>query len=332
MEEIIKEALTDSVIDEAIRLFAIDKNQFKSLGGFENFVFEYDKEDVTYVLRFVHSSHRDFNQVEAEIELIDYLYNNKGNVSQVVLSTGGNTLEKILGINDDYFTVASFVKAPGTFVDRSKIDDKFNYNFGKAVGHMHELTKGFKPVNKRIHWYEENLITHLGQKHLSEDDQFILDKLDKLVIKIKSLKIDNESYGLIHTDLHYGNMFYDGRTLTFFDFDDSAYKHYISDIAIIIFYQWGFTDLSSKDVEDKIYQFLKHFCEGYLEETKLDYEWFDHINDFLKLREIIMYIVLHAAGESKTTTPFAQKYFNKFRDRIKNDIPFFNFERAIGKR
>ena len=73
MEVIIKKALTENVINEAIKLYGIDKSQFKSLGGFENFVYEYEKEKISYILRFVHSSHRDFTQVEAEIEFIDYL-------------------------------------------------------------------------------------------------------------------------------------------------------------------------------------------------------------------------------------------------------------------
>lgn len=330
MELIIKEALTEEVINQAIKLYNVDKENFKSLGGFENFVYEYRNNDIEYVLRFVHSSHRVYSQVEAEIEFIDYLYKNKGNVSQVVLSTLGNTLEMIDGINNDYFTVASFIKAPGTFVSKKDRDDTFNYKFGKAVGHMHELTKKFKPVNKRIQWYEDDVITTLGKKHLKKEDYFVLDRLDSLVKKLKSLKIDDECYGLIHTDLHFGNMFYNGDIITFFDFDDSSYKHYISDIAIIIFYQFGYSGFTDIEKEEKTYKFLTHFCKGYLEETSLGFEWFNHINDFLKLREIILYIALHAGGESMTSTPFAVRYFATYRDRIKNNVPFFDYKKAIG--
>ena len=55
-------------------------------------------------------------------------------------------------------------------------------------------------------------------------------------ISIKGYDQTIDSYGLIHTDLHFGNMYYDGQTLTIFDWDDACYKHFISDIAIILFY------------------------------------------------------------------------------------------------
>ena len=166
-------------------------------------------------------------------------------------------------------------------------------------------------------------VTAFTQRHKTDSQH---DNQSNIDSDTNDIKTATES-----SNTHLGNMFYDGKVLTFFDFDDSAYKHYISDIAIIIFYNFGLYGFTDKEKEDKTYQFLKHFCEGYLEETNLDYEWFDYINDFLKLREIILYVVLHAAGESKTETPFAVRYFKTYRDRIKNDIPFFNYERAIGK-
>jgi len=329
MEKNIKEAMNDSLIEKAIELYDIDKNKLKSLGGFENFVYEYEKDSISYILRFVHSTHRTFDLVLAEIEFIDFLYNNGANVSQVVTSVNNVVTEKCDTENSEYFTVTAFVKAKGDFVKREQIGPELNKEFGKAVGKLHLLTKDYKPVHKRHHWYEEDFLD-IGRRNLMKEDMFIVEKGLELIEKLKKLPTDIDSYGLIHTDLHFGNMYYDGNDFTFFDFDDSAYKHFISDIAIIIFYQFGLSGFTESQKEEKTKAFLNDFCEGYLEVNNLDFSWFDHLNDFLKLRELILYMVIYGAGEEMITSKFGKKYIEFYRNRIKNDVPFFDYKNAIG--
>lgn len=330
MENIIKESFNDNVLHQALSLYGISSNDIKSLGGFENFVYEYTKDNTQYILRFTHSSHRDVNQVEAEIEWIEYLHQNNASVSRVVLSIHGNHIEQVHSHNGSYFIVSAFEKAKGNFVRYDKIDSDFNYKFGKAVGKLHKLSKQYKPNHKRIEWFEDDNIQQFALKYLPQTDRIVLEKYEALVAKIKKLPNNYESYGLIHTDLHFGNMYYDGSDFTFFDFDDSAYSYYIADIAIIIFYQFGLREYTDQEKEELTFQFLKYFCKGYLEENDLEFSWFDHINDFLKLRELILYIVIYAAGPEVINSPWAQNYFKLHKERIFNDIPFFDYKKAVG--
>jgi Ser/Thr protein kinase RdoA (MazF antagonist) len=124
-------------------------------------------------------------------------------------------------------------------------------------------------------------------------------------------------------------MFYDGQDITFFDFDDMSYKHFISDIAIIIFYQFGLAPLTEEQTIDKSVTFLKPFLEGYREFNTIDKIWFERLNDFLKLRELILIMVLHAAGKEVIEGNFGQFYMNKFLPRAKNDTPFFDIQQVL---
>ena len=124
-------------------------------------------------------------------------------------------------------------------------------------------------------------------------------------------------------------MYFDGSVMTFFDWDDSSYKHFISDIAIIIFYQFGFLDKSDAEIEDLTYKFIVPFMKGYNEENHLEELWFEHLNDFLKLREIILFLVIYSAGDEVVDSPWGQRFLNKYTKRIKDSIPFFNQTRAI---
>jgi len=330
MESNIKEALTEEIISKAGELYGVSRDGLESLGGFENFVYEYQNGNNFYILRLAHSSHRLFEHVEAELEFIEFLHKNGGNVSNVIHSIEGNFLEKIKDNIGGYFTVCVFEKASGTFVDRKAIDDDFNFMFGAAVGKLHRLTKTFEPIKKRYHWNEEDFID-IGRRNLSVEDAFVLKKAEDIVNKISTFKYDSDSYGLIHTDLHFGNMYYDNNILTFFDWDDSSYKYFISDIAIIIFYQFAFSNITEDEKEHRTKLFLDSFMPGYETENHLDFEWFYKLNDFLKLREIILYIVIIAAGEEMIQSGFGKMFLSKYRDRIKNDIPFLNINNILEK-
>jgi len=328
MEVYIKDAMTKHILEQAAQLFAIEASSIKHVGGFENFIYEFHKENQDVILRFVHSTHRSFSFVLAELEFIDYLSKNGANVSTVIPNIHEQIAVKIHTKEDEYFTLSAFSKAPGTHVKKDLIDEAFIQQFGEAVGKMHRLAKDFTPIHKRYHWHEETFV-ELGEKHLPPTLSFVVDKAKKLIQKIKQYSISREDYGLIHTDLHYGNMYYDNKTLTFFDFVDSAYKHYISDIAIILFYQFGITSDTNQLMEEKMINFLQHFLTGYNKENTISPIWFERLNDFLKLREIILIIVIHAAGEDMINSPFGQFYLNRFIPRTENDIDLVNVRNII---
>jgi Ser/Thr protein kinase RdoA (MazF antagonist) len=154
MDDIIKQAMNESIIEKAEKLFDIKKEELFDLKGFENFVYGYNDK----VIRFVHSYHRAYNDVLAEIEFIDYLRKNGASVPQVFLSVNGNISEKIMCDEHHYFTVSLFSKAEGTFVKKEEMNEELFYTLGKNIGLIHKLTKEYQPQHKRYEWYEEDYI------------------------------------------------------------------------------------------------------------------------------------------------------------------------------
>lgn len=327
MEKTIKEALTESVVLEAANRYQIDRKAVRYLGGFENFVYEFERDNHHYIMRFVHSIHRSYDLVLAELEFIEYLHQNGASVSLVVHSASNQKVEKIDDEFGGYFTVAVFQKAKGSLVKKDTIDSAFNFEFGKEVGLLHRLAKQFQPVKKRYHWHEDDYLD-IARRNIAEEDRYMIDECIQLIQQIQSYPVDENSYGLIHYDLHFGNMFYDDvEKFTFFDWDDCAYMHFISDIAIIIFYQFGLTNLTDTEIEDRTNLFLKDFMKGYQTEHSLDPIWFERLNDFLKLREYILYFAIHAAGEDVIQSDFGTFFLRKFKPRIQNHTPFFDIKR-----
>jgi Ser/Thr protein kinase RdoA (MazF antagonist) len=328
MEKVIAEAMNDDIIRQAAKEYNVAFEDIKRLGGFENFIYEYILDGEEYVLRFVHSHHRSFELVYAELEFIDYLAHNGANVSTVVHTIDNQLLFKVPASDGHYFSVCVFTKAKGTYVKREDITAEFLEGFGQAVGRLHRLTKSYSPTHKRYHFFEEDYI-EIGERNLNKNHQFVIDHARDITEKIKRYERDTDSYGLIHTDLHFGNMYYDGQVLTFFDFDDASYKHFISDIAIIIFYTYGMGPLSDKEIEDKTITLLQGFMKGYNKENQLDIKWFKRLNDFLMLRQIILFMVIHAAGEEMVEGPWGKRFIKKYETRIKENTPFFDVERVV---
>jgi len=323
MEKFVKELLTEKVLNEVKNLYAI--NELYYVGGFENFIYGFDKDNQSYIVRISHSSHRTIAQIKAEIDFIFYLSNNNANVSTPIFSVNNNLVEKITLENNSYFTVCAYTKAIGQPPSRTNLTESLFYNYGKTIANFHKLTKSYQlkeGLLPRYTWDEDILIKD-ASKFLDAKDKIILEKLNELIIKINSIERTKDNFGLIHTDIHFGNFFIHNDNLTVFDFDDVAYQYFISDIAIALFYLvYLLNDEEKMELADR---FMKNFMKGYFEENKLAKEDFLKINLFLKLREIILYIVIHKTlniEESK----FAQTYINKYRERIINDIEFINLD------
>ena len=324
MEKIIKESMNDQVLESAYKLFDIDKELVYYIGGFENLVYGFKKDNSEYILRFVHSSHRTFELVEAEIEFIDFLDSNNASVSTIVLSSNNNIVEKIES-NNTYFSVSVFTKAPGGMIKREQITEDFIYSFGKEIGKLHALTKKYKPMYLRHQWYDENYIG-IGKRNLKKEELVIIDKMEEIIKKLKQADKSIDSYGLIHADLHFGNIFVTEDSMTFFDWDDSSYQPFINDFAVITFDMVAYTKLTDLERAKKANEFLVPLFKGYEEENSLKKEWFNYFHLFMKYREAVMYIMLHAAGEKIYNSDFGKRYLTKRLERIMNDVPFLDMK------
>jgi Ser/Thr protein kinase RdoA (MazF antagonist) len=323
MEKHIRESLNESVLNRASKMYALSIEDLNALNGFENFVYEFKKDNRDYVLRLVHSDHRNYDLVLAEIEFIDHLDKHGAYVSTVYKSINNQIVEKVYINEKDYFSVTAFVKGQGSRITSKHRNEVFWEELGEQIGLFHFLVKEFTPLNKRNHWQEDSL--YLNAKRILLDDTTLLSKFNEISNRILSLPKTKDNYGLIHTDIHEGNIVIDNEgKFTIFDFDDSAYKHFISDIAIVIFYQFAFKEMSNKEKSENTVKILKPLLKGYQKNNALPLEEFRNLNLFLHLRQITLYIALKSSGPEITSTDWAKWFFNYYRERIIKDLPFID--------
>ncbi|PPA70915.1 phosphotransferase enzyme family protein [Jeotgalibacillus proteolyticus] len=319
MEKWIDDQFNEQVLKEAANRFGAVSTNAKKLGDFENYVFEVHKDSLSYILRLTHSSHRCRQDVLAELEWINFLHENGVNASLVHQSANGELVEE-LKLSDSSFFVCLFDKAPGDPVKAG--DDHFSAplfeKWGEMIGKMHRVTKNFEPGEaRREHWTADDVID-LSNFLDSQKDGMIITGNEMLVNKIKEIPETKERFGLIHSDIHSGNFFFHEGDVHVFDFDDSTYFYYLSDIAIPLYYAvWA--KLRNANLEERSAfgsKFYHSFLKGYVRENHLLEEWVEQLPLFLKLRDYALYGVFHKKVDLENGNERERELVREIRGRL----------------
>ncbi len=334
MEEWIQAVFSDAIIDEALNRFGGMFTNKKKLGDFENYVYEVKQGEEFWILRLTHSSHRTFEEIEAEIDWVNELHRGGVNVSRAYSSSNDKMVETVVVENGRFFACL-FKKAPGFGVktDDPSFGPQLYEAWGREVGKMHRISMQDHPRGRRHRWDESDLLRFAYLTN-NEDSSLIKDG-EKLVEEIKSFHETGETFGLIHSDVHHGNFYYDGKEIHLFDFDDSMYHYYVSDIAIPVYYAvWRKCGNESKEVRTQYAtEFLYWFLKGYRKETTISNEWLRTLPLFLRLRDYELYTVFHKKFNKSTMDEEVRGYLQKIRDRLIRSelIADLTFDRLIVK-
>ncbi|MBN8199352.1 phosphotransferase enzyme family protein [Bacillus sp. NTK034] len=298
MENAVDALMTDDILKNFLRIYSLNIGNYKKLGDFENYVYEVHKDGIVYILRITHSSHRMLEELLSEADWMNYLKSKDLKVSEVFPSQNGNMVERLTAEDGSAFYASLFSKAEGKpiSVRAREFNQELFQAWGRAVGKMHAATKSYVPsagILPRMQWDEEELL--LVEKYIPAEDQLVIKHTKDLLNLLQNLPKNINSFGLIHTDLHSGNFFYDGKDIHVFDFDDCCHHWFASDIAIPLYYSLLYKFKEADTAEMKI--FGKHFLDAFLVGYQLENEIPDGLERqlplFLRLRDITLYSVLH---------------------------------------
>jgi len=94
---------------------------------------------------------------------------------------------------------------------------------------------------------------------------------------MRKLGTGHDVYGLIHADLHLGNLVFAGNSIKPIDFDDCGYGYWLYDLAVII------DDLHGRPESTALLQAL---LDGYEEVRRLSRDQLDYLDDFVAARRV----------------------------------------------
>lgn len=322
MEKHIKDLFKEEYIDLAGKLYGFERSTVESMDGFENLIYSYMIGDQKYVLRISHHDHQTYENILAELEFVNYLYENGAQVVTPVQSLNGKLAEEL----ESGFTASCFLFAEGRHATKEDVTPEMLQEYGRVIATFHKLAPDFEPEYRRYAWDEDVLYSSV-HKYIPEESKGLIDQMMVMIDRLNQLPKTKEGYGMMHTDVHMGNFFIHDGKITVFDFDDSCYKWFISDIAIFLFYKiwFGYE-------EDTIDFLMTNFMKGYNEVYDLDEFWFKHFDEFLKFRRLVMCLVLYRSFDQENPPEFVTKFFERHLEATLHDRPMITLDFTKYKR
>ncbi|MUK87927.1 phosphotransferase [Ornithinibacillus sp. L9] len=320
MEPAVEQLLSKEIMEEALSHFTL-RPEYRKLGDFENYVFEVYRNDMPYILRITHSTHRSEDEIKAELDWINFLHFEQVNVPKAYESKNGRMVEAINAADGSVFYCSLFSKVIGEPVKiTSKLfNEKLFFAWGKTIGRMHHATKKYtltENIKRRASWDEDDLLEI--ENYVPAQDTVIIQHTKELVNQLTTLPKNSDNFGLIHSDIHSGNFFFDGEEIHVFDFDDSCYLWFSSDIAIPVYYSALYRYPQGNKNERNAFanMFMKSFMEGYKTESQPPKQWKEQLPLFLRLRDMTLYSVLY----KKIPLEERNEEINKLLEEIKKRI------------
>lgn len=320
MDQIAIDEFTPEIREQIKTRLGVSK--LEDLGGFESFIFRVPRGQRKLILRATHTIHRSLDEIEGELEWIQFLKERGASVCGVELIEGDN---RCLSIGP--YTLSLLEEVKGRTIEEADWTPELFESWGRQIGLFHQLATGFEPSRssrKRFEWDEDENQNFADR--IPSDQGLILEICNEAMNKLRALPRSADLYGLIHGDAHPGNFYFDEGKPIFFDFDDCGYQWFAYDVATVLFsaiYQpWIPDDRIRHQKEAE--KFLPAFLKGYEREFPVPEFVLENMPLFLKLRELSLYAVINKFVDldKMGSDSFGVKFIKGRRERIENGVPY----------
>jgi Ser/Thr protein kinase RdoA (MazF antagonist) len=163
---------------------------------------------------------------------------------------------------------------------------------GAVMGRMHRLARDYRPppgLSGMEQWGEAEWFARPATV-LHPSQGAIVAAIERLRAQLALWPREEGSYGLIHDDLHTGNVFCLGNDLAILDFDCCHCSWFVADIAsALLFRTWIGPAKEEPATLAQAAAFLRELRRGYETEQMFQQEWLAMLLPLAKLREISLY-------------------------------------------
>ncbi|MFE4712314.1 phosphotransferase enzyme family protein [Paenibacillus sp. NPDC056722] len=305
-----------TIVSEMISQLGISPAEVKLLGGYNDNVFEAGAKD-PFIVKIVEKTNHSERDTLSELEWLEYLHTQGVHVVRP-LRTVGN--EYIQPVNEEYYYVA-FEKINGAHIAPEQQEawgEALFEKWGELLGRVHLFSKGYSAVHARPHWDQNHLLLNVETLPLNPE---LIQKWKQYIKELHALPISSDSFGLIHGDLHHGNLLKTGPELTLIDFGDSEYHWFAYDIAIVIYHAALTVPKSERDGFAK--NFFSSFMSGYTRANP-NTSFFKEIAYFIDYRHLYSFTYHSVHLDKDQLTEEEIRYLNEMEDSLLNNVSFLN--------
>ncbi|MCJ8011013.1 phosphotransferase [Paenibacillus sp. KQZ6P-2] len=281
-----KVTATDHIASSLLQRWEHDEGSLQFWRASTNFVYAFQRKQERFFLRFSTEQDHDVDQIEAELEFMQYLIAHQYTCVSPILSSQGRIVETVGTSYGKFFGVV-FEAAKGNRLDGT-LSASQCVVWGSSLAALHVLSKDYEPVQKhRRSW--RDVLTEIGAVlHNHPEEQAAAEELERITCWLESLPVSKETYGLIHYDFQPDNVFYncDRDSLNIIDFDDAFYGWYELDVISAVSDLFDSADdlLSSTAVQSFLqgYRSVADLNEGFIDRLPF-FKRFENLYGFSRL-------------------------------------------------
>jgi Ser/Thr protein kinase RdoA (MazF antagonist) len=313
----------DEVLTALAPRYGVAAEDVRFVGGFESFVHAYARDGHARILKITHTLARTPDVLMGELDWLGYMADHGVAVARPVPSLSGALIESLPGPEGTFLAIA-YEAAPGSAVDLATLTPALNRAWGRLLGQMHTHTRAYGPDARRAGWRD----VLVPEFHAAPPDghAWFVAHLDGLIERLQALPRTPDAFGLVHGDLHAGNLLWTGETLTAIDFDDAHHTWFANDMAIALYYVVQHARRAGLDAESVTTAFLAEFLAGYAEAHALDPAWLGQFELFLKVRRAVLYAAIVSAYPGDAMPERHRALVADLRQGIEADTPLVDVD------
>lgn len=228
-----------------------------------NAIYPFRHKGAVQLLRFAPVTEKLKDNIEGELAFIAHLREQGYGVLETVVSKRGEKLVEVRTPWGDYYA-SVFKRVAGEQLNRTDLRDEIVFSHGQALGQLHKQSSRYTPEGCK-RWSYEDVLVWVEEVLRDIPQQAALREAELLRAYFDSIPKTEQTFGLIHYDFEYDNVFYDEVTgsCNAIDFDDAMYHWYTMDIEQAL-------DSLKDCMPDESYDQKKQcFLEGYNSEFAL---------------------------------------------------------------
>lgn len=315
-------AILREILQRIVTPYNFSADDLELISISQNYVYKATKDEESVIVRISTGRHRTLAQTEAELSWIARLVKNNVRAPMPIPTSDGHLCheEVFEGIS---YVVTCFEHAEGVSLPRKESGLKDFEKLGAVTGRLHKISSLDDSYGNRIDrpmWYNSRLLNN-DFKELGDilSDE-LKDGVNRLIAEIKSIPMDSSSFGLIHGDLNFGNLYRSKGEIILIDFDNCEYGYYLQDLAVILYdaiYFKSLIEFPNQDLNETMKKYWDPLLKGYLQTSPLKQIDAHSLKKFFLLREAVLLVYFYRilTEEQKDDT------FHKAQDKkIENII------------
>ena len=280
-----------TAIETLARRFCPQYDSLTVMSAGRNVLVEMGEGQKAFILKARHAGTSDAGKIANEAAWISHLYQNGIRVP-CLLRSGFGPLVECSTSGNVAFVGYCYEKMPlGSGRGKCWDDPRFIQDLGGTAGRMHTLAESFQlpdPGNMPGWDSPEWIRDPEGFFHPSQ--RAVVGTVLKLREQVSGLEQQKGTCGLVHDDLHAGNVFKVDERVVIIDFECLHVNRFVAEIAsALLFRTWIGPEKEKPDVEARALDFLRNLLIGYANEHSLEDRWYELMPLYLKLREISLF-------------------------------------------